>query len=366
MNILVVDDEILAIQYLTGLLEWEAYGYRIVAAAFSVAEAKKYLKDQEIDLVIFDVSMPEESGVRLSEYIAKNHPDVKMLAISSFDTYDYVREILKNGAFDYLLKHQLSADLLLSVLQKIESQMFIAPKRDFLSSPSITIQRLRSENKPTNIQLAIPLNLQSKLITAIDSLDYEKVKAVVVQIYDQEGSDSTTSKLLIAKEILDFFNRFAGHNSIEFEYDKEVSELIRFTGEAGTETIAAHLMLLFEKLIDLLELPSSSHFVRKARRYIERFYTSDISLQQCARSIGVNKSYLSRIFHQEVGVTFSRYVNQLRVNHAKTEIMQGFPLKQVALRCGFRNYNYFFKIFKDFEGITPLGFAEQAKVKKIE
>ena len=89
------------------------------------------------------------------------------------------------------------------------------------------------------------------------------MKAVVVQIYDQEGSDSTTSKLLIAKEILDFFNRFAGHNSIEFRYDKEVSELIRFTGEAGTETIAAHLMLLFEKLIDLLELPSSSTLFAK-------------------------------------------------------------------------------------------------------
>ena len=151
--------------------------------------------------------MPEESGVRLSEYIAKNHPDVKMLAISSFDTYDYVREILKNGAFDYLLKHQLSADLLLSVLQKIESQMFIAPKRDFLSSPSITIQRLRSENKPTNIQLAI-VKPQSKLITAIDSLDYEKVKAVVVNIRSGRlRFDNFEASY--CKEILDFFNRFA-------------------------------------------------------------------------------------------------------------------------------------------------------------
>ena len=154
MNILVVDDEILAIQYLTGLLEWEAYGYRIVAAAFSVAEAKKYLKDQEIDLVIFDVSMPEESGVRLSEYIAKNHPDVKMLAISSFDTYDYVREILKNGAFDYLLNTSFRTICSSQFCKNRESDVYRA-KRDFLSSPSITIQRLRSENKPTNIQLAI-------------------------------------------------------------------------------------------------------------------------------------------------------------------------------------------------------------------
>lgn len=55
----------------------------------------QFLAVQEIDIVILDVSMPGKNGVVLSGMIASQYPSLSMIAVSSFDDYDYVREILK-------------------------------------------------------------------------------------------------------------------------------------------------------------------------------------------------------------------------------------------------------------------------------
>jgi len=53
MNILLVDDEVLAIQYIAGLVDWQANGYQICAIAHSVAEAKQALETMDINIVLF-------------------------------------------------------------------------------------------------------------------------------------------------------------------------------------------------------------------------------------------------------------------------------------------------------------------------
>lgn len=364
MNILLVDDEVLAIQYIAGLVDWSANGYRVCAIAHSVAEAKQALETMDINIVIFDVFMPEENGVSLSSFIAKYYPRVGMLALSSYDTYDYVREILKNGAHDYILKHRVTGDQLLACLKSMEANLIFTPSSS-QPKPSIETSLQIEPQKPgESHQLALTLEQQNHILLAIEQRNLVSFTTALQDVYSLPAMQFTASRLMITKEILDFLAAFASKYSLSFQSEPELSLLIRLIDQGDGQLLAAGLSDRYRSLLELLQQSSASHNVQLAASYVDHFYYKNISLEKCAKSIGVNASYLSRIFHHEMKVTFSKYLSLTRIQKAKTKILQGCPLKQVASDCGFKNYNYFFKVFKDVEGITPIGYMEQELGKK--
>lgn len=103
-----------------------------------------------------------------------------------------------------------------------------------------------------------------------------------------------------------------------------------------------------------------SQQVSRAVDYIRENYTREISLEKCAELTGCSYTYLSREFKKETGLRFVEFLNRQRVNRAKSLIIRGdISTKQVAELAGFRNYNYFFKVFKELEGMTPSEFVSK-------
>lgn len=108
---------------------------------------------------------------------------------------------------------------------------------------------------------------------------------------------------------------------------------------------------------DRKQEPEYSDIIARAIDYIGKNYTSDISLEACAEQIGCSYTRISREFKRETGMRFVEYLNHKRVNKAKSLlIMDEYSMKQVAAMSGFNNYNYFFKVFKEIEGLTPSEF----------
>ena len=122
-SVLLVDDEKVFRNYIRQMKVWDGSDFFIAAEARSAEEALRLLEKQEINLVILDVSMPGKNGVFLSELIAAKYPQTAMIAVSSYDAYDYVREILKNGAHDYILKSRLTEETLLRALESADLRM---------------------------------------------------------------------------------------------------------------------------------------------------------------------------------------------------------------------------------------------------
>lgn len=100
-----------------------------------------------------------------------------------------------------------------------------------------------------------------------------------------------------------------------------------------------------------------SAIVQRTVDYISKNYDKDISLERCAEEVGSSYTYLSRAFKQETGMRFVEFLNEQRVNRAKSLLLRNnITMKEVAGQAGFRNYNYFFKVFKENEGMTPAEF----------
>lgn len=114
---MIVDDDHLVRSYLKILPSWERAGFRIEADAQDGEEALSILESMEIDLLVTDISMPLLNGIELIRRIRQVDQRVYIIALSCHDEFAFVRDALKEGADDYVLKNTLNEDSLYRLLE---------------------------------------------------------------------------------------------------------------------------------------------------------------------------------------------------------------------------------------------------------
>lgn len=94
--------------------------------------------------------------------------------------------------------------------------------------------------------------------------------------------------------------------------------------------------------------------IANVRAFIDQNFTGKISLDAVANQFNVNKSYLLRLFKQNTGLTVNNYIQQKRILMAKNELrFTNKTLDVIAQECGLEEANYFIRMFKKIEGLTP-------------
>lgn len=89
--------------------------------------------------------------------------------------------------------------------------------------------------------------------------------------------------------------------------------------------------------------------------YIVTHYREDLSLETVADQLQMSRSYLSTYFRDKTGMTFTDYLNALRMSKAKDLLNSGEDIRisEVAAEIGYRNVNSFIRMFKKICGVTP-------------
>ncbi len=96
--------------------------------------------------------------------------------------------------------------------------------------------------------------------------------------------------------------------------------------------------------------------------YIELHHCEQISLERIASHFYLSREYFSRFFKQNMGVTFSKYVNQVRLMHIYQDICNtNEPIMELAEKHGFTNYKLFNKMFHEIYGCTPREIRQKEK-----
>ena len=118
-RVLIVDDDFLVRTYLKQMIAWEEHGFYIVGDAKNGRDALEILQRDGADILIADVSMPIMDGIELTRRVKQILPQPHILILSCHDDFVYVKEAMKLGIDDYLLKNELSETTLLDALNKI-------------------------------------------------------------------------------------------------------------------------------------------------------------------------------------------------------------------------------------------------------
>ena len=128
----------------------------------------------------------------------------------------------------------------------------------------------------------------------------------------------------------------------------------------NTRTIKQSMSLQEEMIRDFCQLVKRhslskySHYVGQAITMIQYDLTADLKLKTIAEKLNVNSSYLSTLFHKELGCTLTDYINSQRIERGIHLLrMTAKPIQEIAAECGMHDVNYFIKLFKKHYGMTP-------------
>lgn len=485
LKVLLVDDEPVFRTYLRQMEFWQTEDFQLIGEAGGADEALAFLERQEVDIVLMDVSMPGKNGVVLSDIISHKYPKTAIVAMSSYDDYDYVREILKNGAFDYILKSRLSEEFLVLTLKNIATRLKgrspweikadlrrqtrewlfgegvnpfssdnsrkaasivrirdaggISGKEqnslmegiartaeevsteemeilactgdgnylviltrfygtvseaeirkqsecnriliqdgvrrlynlrlDYVQCPlffndnslkSFILHKLEETKKEGGQEIALSLTIgqHKRLLTAIEDLNAAGAEAQIREIYARIPEDQMGLCIMATKELLEIIERISVEYEIKLDFLPREFMLFQYTRVKTREALADRIGGLYRNVLREIgekkeKEKKYSAVVNHAILYQKEHFKSPISLRMIAEGIGVSSSYLSRVFHDETGMTVTDYLNTIRLEEAKRLLKEDIPLKEVVSECGFRNYGYFLRVFKEYTGKTP-------------
>ncbi|MCG7378761.1 response regulator [Paenibacillus sp. ACRSA] len=142
-KLMIVDDELLMRVGIRSMLNWEEFGFHVVGEAGNGKEALELALEVSPDLIITDIKMPVMDGLELIQELSCVLKTCKYVILSNFDEFHYVKEALKLGAADYLIKSEITesslSELLTTVTLKLQNEQ-ISPA----NVPSVTIDYSKS------------------------------------------------------------------------------------------------------------------------------------------------------------------------------------------------------------------------------
>jgi DNA-binding NarL/FixJ family response regulator len=124
ISILIVDDHPMVLEGMTAILKNISSINQIHKASMAL-EAIKVLRENVCEVVITDINLPEISGIDLCKKIKKEFPDVKVIAMSTFQDKSYISNMIQNGASGYLSKTSSPEEIEKAIVASLQNQITI-------------------------------------------------------------------------------------------------------------------------------------------------------------------------------------------------------------------------------------------------
>ncbi len=185
-------------------------------------------------------------------------------------------------------------------------------------------------------------------------IEPDVVRATATEIYGRDrGVPFFATTIVFDRDILALFLKlYAALEISTFTLERE-SLLQAFS----TELIAR----FGQQRLSLDSLNKKRINVKRACEYLMEHYAENVFLEQLARLVGLSPFHFSRVFSEQVGMPPHAFQTQVRVARAKTLLLRGESISQVADQTGFADQSHLTRHFKRLIGVTPGQYQQNSK-----
>ncbi len=203
IRVMVVDDHAVVRSGLEQLLA-TAPDVELVASATNGQEALDRAADEEPDVVLMDLAMPELDGVEATRQMVAAHPDTNVVVLTSFSDNKRIMDALRAGASGYLLKHAGPDELLAAIRAAHEGGSPLDPKAARVLLDEQRVLRPAQELSPREEEVLrlVAAGLPNKQIARRLGISERTVKAHLTNVFQALGVSDRTQAALWAKEHL--------------------------------------------------------------------------------------------------------------------------------------------------------------------
>ena len=149
------------------------------------------------------------------------------------------------------------------------------------------------------------------------------------------------------------------NNSAKSYFDtifSEVKSKKEFHDIASDIAVTNFILEIFRTEAKTLYTNSKKEASVKYKDLIEMLASNytHITFEDAAKYVNLNKAYFSRYFYRFAGITFTQYINTLKVSSAIEKILEKkLNMTEISIECGFGTIRSFNRIFKEFTGYSP-------------
>lgn len=135
-KLLIADDEQIIRQGLS-MLPWKENDIEVAGIVKNGIEAEEWINSHELDILLTDIRMPGITGIELAKITLQNYPDAKVILLTGYGEFEYAKEAISIGVFDYILKPSTPREIMECVkgaCQKYEQERSAKKKMEKLES----------------------------------------------------------------------------------------------------------------------------------------------------------------------------------------------------------------------------------------
>lgn len=418
-RILIADDEELERRALRKILsdmdDWEVE----IEEAENGRQAVEAANRTTIDLAFLDIRMPGMDGLAAAHELRMIQPEMRIVFVTAFDSFDYAREALRLGVDEYLVK-PADPDSVRSTAKRALELGFSERKarelrtkagsdneralalleeelRSSLSRGTVDGERLdsflalRGLADGKRLALVVRDGGGARKDPAARSAGLRRLEELSERVlrkvgwYVVGGSDDSEARLAAAAPSS---AEIAKHDQVRAALDLIVEEALTTLGtrafvgaspyfpldgpELFTAAQDAASIARIDQPVALLvpdrgELEAGREGAeRYGRQVVDRAIAllrsrlaEDLSLADVAEAVSCSSFHLSRLFRLHAGDTFVHVFTRLRIDAAKALLRSGqYSVKEAGALVGFNGQAYFARVFRKMEGITPSEFRE--------
>lgn len=382
---LIVDDEFNVRDVIRHLGQWEKYGITHLLEASNGDDAKGMIEKESPEFIFTDVKMPGMSGIELIEWLDSISYPGKVILISGFDDYSFMRKAIQFSSFDYLLK-PIEADAFNKTLE--EAVKLWADEEEV------------RVNKETGVYEDVKKFRSNQVITAACMGEHFDKNEIETYVPKAEGYEITLISFyqmhhpapyiqLLADELVErkIGNAFAlqnDHNlclvitipdhwlSVEEWISHQFDIPVRLVSGEPLKSLG-EIHNSFKKLqkamndqnfrsIHRLDDLDAARRIEDIVSYVEKYYMEELSLEKLSNVFFLSREHISRKFKQKTGMLLSKYITKLRTDQAKRWLRETEKsIYTISLMLGYQDEKYFSKLFKKVVGMTPFEYRNGEK-----
>ncbi len=347
LKVMLVDDEPFIMQGLSVLIDWETLGYKIVKMASNGGEAYEYLKDNSVDLIISDISMPVMSGLDLLGKIREEGlSDAYFVVLSGYNDFDYARQAIRYTCMDYLLK-PINKDELTEILKKVYEEGRMVKKKD-------------EDEAGASGKVVLYKKELDDLIKAIETNELHAINTSVDALYDEIYSAGMNDDIVAMN--LNYLQVQLIHLAVEQDESIDQEEVLNYINEnvydagktTGSRVHIKRFALGYADYLSQLRKNASRGVLAEVEKEIKLNYADNLTLRDLSKKYYVNTAYLGQMFKKKYNQSFKDYLCSVRINEAASMLLKSDDkIALISERVGYKDVDYFIQKFIEQKGITP-------------
>jgi AraC-like DNA-binding protein/ligand-binding sensor protein len=169
----------------------------------------------------------------------------------------------------------------------------------------------------------------------------------------------------ITRQIVEWGSQIDVKQLREAYFNSKVLSRSRYAGVVRLLEIFGNHLSLVANQIALREAEAESPLVRRARAYIAGHHEDPVNLEEVAKAMHVSTFYFCKMFKKATGLTFTDYLGRVRVEKAKTLLLNPhLRVSEIAYMVGFQSLTHFNRVFRTLTGESPSHFRDKGSLRE--